>query len=89
MVRRQGEWLSAKVGDELVMMSVERGDYLGLTEVGARVWKLIESPRELISLCSQLQQEFDVSADTCRADVEAFVNELAKHGAISVDPPTP
>jgi hypothetical protein len=37
MVRRQGDWLTARVGDELVMMSAQTGDYVGLTEVGARL----------------------------------------------------
>ena len=40
MVRRQGEWLTAKVGDELVMMSTERANYIGLNEVGVRIWEL-------------------------------------------------
>jgi Coenzyme PQQ synthesis protein D (PqqD) len=88
MIRRQGEWLSAKVGDELVMMSVNKGDYLGLTEVGARIWELIETPQELEPLCSKLQDEFDVSPETCRVDVEVFLNELVKHGAIALDPPS-
>ncbi|HET8918080.1 MAG TPA: PqqD family peptide modification chaperone [Xanthobacteraceae bacterium] len=86
MVRRQGDWLTARVGDELVMMSAESGNYVGLTEVGARVWELIETPQELDALCSKLQEEFEVSAETCRSDVEAFLNELVRHGAISLDP---
>lgn len=86
MVRRQGEWLTARVGDELVMMSAQSGIYVGLTEVGARVWELIETPQELDALCSKLQEEFEVPAETCRSDVEVFLNELLKHGAISFDP---
>jgi hypothetical protein len=86
MVRRQSDWLTAKVGDELVMMSVDKGNYLGLTEVGARIWELIEVPQEVDELCSKLREEFDVSAETCRADVEAFLNELVKHDAVSLDP---
>jgi hypothetical protein len=85
-VRKQGDWLSAMVGNELVMMSAETGDYVGLTEVGARIWELIEAPQEVDTLCSKLQEEFDVSAETCRADVECFLNELARQGAISLDP---
>ena len=46
MVRKQGDWLAAKVGDELVMMSAEKGNYIGLSEVGARIWELIEEPLE-------------------------------------------
>lgn len=87
MVRRQGDWLSAKVGDELVMMSATSRHYVGMTEVGARVWELIEQPRSLDSLCAALQEEYDVAPDVCRADVEAFLRELMDHGAATLDPP--
>lgn len=86
IVRRQGDWLSAKVGEELVMMSAEQGNYLGLSEVGTRVWELIEVPRDFDALCAQLENEFEVSAETCRAEVEEFLTELAKHGAVALDP---
>jgi hypothetical protein len=86
IVSRQGDWITAKVGDELVMMSAANGNYIGLTEIGARIWELIDTPQEVEALCGKLQEEFDVSAETCHADVEAFFNELVKHGAISLDP---
>ena len=87
MVCKQGDWLTAKVGEELMMMSAESGNYVGLTEVGARIWELLETPQELESLCIKLQDEFDVSDETCRAEVETFLKDLAKHGAIALDPP--
>jgi hypothetical protein len=88
MVRKQGDWLAAKVGDELVMMSAEKGNYIGLSEVGARIWELIESPQELDTICARLQEEYsDVTSDACRAEVESFLNELVKHGAIALGPP--
>jgi hypothetical protein len=86
MVRKQGDWLAAKVGDELVMMSAEQGHYIGLSEVGARIWELLDRPRDLDAVCAQLQEEYDVTAEICRAEVESFLNELVKHGAIALDP---
>jgi hypothetical protein len=87
MISRHGDWLSAKVGDELVMMSAEKGNYIGLSEVGARVWEIIETPSEFGAVCAQLVQEYEVEPDICRAEVETFLNELVKHGAIALDPP--
>jgi hypothetical protein len=87
VISRHGDWLSAKVGDELVMMSAEKGNYIGLSEVGARVWEIIETPSELDAVCAQLEQEYEVDASVCRAEVETFLNELVKHGAIALDPP--
>ncbi|MFZ0424304.1 MAG: PqqD family peptide modification chaperone [Xanthobacteraceae bacterium] len=88
IVRKQGDWLAAKVGDELVMMSAEKGNYIGLSEVGARIWELIETPQNVDAICAQLQDEYDgVTPEACRAEVETFLNELVKHGAVALDPP--
>ncbi|HUD86326.1 MAG TPA: PqqD family peptide modification chaperone [Xanthobacteraceae bacterium] len=88
MVHKQGDWLAARVGDELVMMSAEQGNYIGLSEVGARIWELIETPQEFHAICTQLQAEYDgVTPEACRAEVETFLNELVKHGAVALDPP--
>ncbi|MGN6572162.1 MAG: PqqD family peptide modification chaperone [Pseudolabrys sp.] len=87
MVRRQGDWLSAKVGDELVMMSAETGIYIGLSEVGARIWDIIETPTDIDAVCTRLQEEYEVAPAECRAEVETFLAELVKHGAVALDPP--
>jgi Coenzyme PQQ synthesis protein D (PqqD) len=86
IVQRQGDWLSAKVGDELVMMSAEKGNYVGLSEVGARIWELIETPQDVEAVIVRLQQEYEVPAETCRAEVDAFLKELMTHGAVALDP---
>jgi hypothetical protein len=83
MITRRNGWLAAQVGDELVMMSAETGVYLGLNSVGARVWEMIETPAELAQICAALTQEFDVSPEACRSEVEAFLAELEQQGAIT------
>lgn len=85
IVRRRGDWIAAKVGEELVMMSAEMGSYLGLTAVGTRVWELIEIPRRFDAICAVLESEFDVTPETCRDDVGQFLMELEKHGVIALD----
>ena len=84
--RRKGDWLTAKVGDQLVMMSVQQGRYVGLSEVGARIWEILESPKDIDQLCDLLVAEFDVAPDVCRAEVVAFLDELGKHDAVSLEP---
>ena len=81
---RTGDWLTARIGDELVMMSATAGIYLGLTEVGARVWELLETESELDRICEALEREFDVAADVCHAEVEAFVEEMAGRGVVAI-----
>jgi hypothetical protein len=85
-VRKMGDWLAAKVGEELVMMSAVSGKYVGLSEVGARIWEVIDTPLSLDEVCARLCAEYDVAPDTCRAEVESFLKELNQHGAVALDP---
>lgn len=85
IIERKGDWLAAKVGDELLMMSADKGHYLGLTEVGARIWELIETRTTLEAVCAQLQAEFDVAPEVCRAEVESFLAELEADDAVSIE----
>jgi hypothetical protein len=87
IIRKRGDWLAAKVGEELLIMSAGKGHYVGLTESGARIWELIETLQHVDTLCAHLQNEYDVAPEICRAEVEAFLDELVKHGAIALDPP--
>jgi hypothetical protein len=87
-VQKCGDWLAAKVGDDLVMMSAKEGNYIGLNEVGSRIWELIEEPCEIDDLCAQLESEFQVSRETCVAEVQSFLKELESHGAVAfIAPP--
>ena len=85
MIERKGDWLSARVGDEIMMMSPEHGKYIGVNEVGARIWELIETPSDVTTVCEELQREFEVSPEVCKAEVDSFLAEMEKHGAIVVN----
>jgi len=85
VIYRDGDWLAAKVGDEMVMMSATKGNYIGLSPVGARIWELLETPRSLDEICEILQRQFDVAPDVCRTEVEHFIADLEQHEAIAVD----
>jgi len=83
MIRRSDGWLAARVGDELVMMGVGSGVYIGLNEVGACVWGLLETPKDIEALCESVAAEFETTPEACRADIEAFLAELETSGVIA------
>jgi hypothetical protein len=87
MVRRQGDWLIAKVGDHVVMMSTEKVHHIGITEVSARIWELIETPQDVDAVCAQLRSEYAIAPEICRAEVDAFLDELVQQGAVVLDRP--
>lgn len=76
-----------ELGDEVVMMSLERGSYYNLDELGSQIWKRIEQPVEVRALCEELMEAFQVDRAQCERDVLAFLEELAGDRLIEVSEP--
>ncbi len=72
------------IDDEVVMMSLEKGKYYGLNEVGSRIWELIQEPIKLSDLVENLISEYDISKETCIADTCRFLQQLEKDHIIAL-----
>lgn len=81
--RRVEDMLGAAVGDELLMMSIEKGSYFSLNSVAARIWELLEQPCTLDELVDSLMQEYDVPAATCREETVRFLAALRERGMLA------
>jgi hypothetical protein len=87
MISRRGGWLSAWIGEELVMMSADSRAYLSLSGSGGRIWELLEEPRTLAGLCAALAAEYDAGSDQIRDEITAFLERLELQNAIELHPP--
>lgn len=84
VVEQSSDPISADVDGELVMMSIERGNYYGLSGIGSRIWQLIETPVTVSALCDKLLEEYDVERSVCEVDVLEFLGKLAEQELIKV-----
>ena len=75
-VQRNPNMVASKLDEELVMMSVENGEYYGIDETGSRIWELIESPQMVSALIDSLLDEFEVEQAECENDTFEFLEEL-------------
>jgi hypothetical protein len=73
---------TAEVGEETVLLHLERSVYYGLNEVGSRVWTLLEEPTPFEELCEKMVEEYDVDSATCRDDLRTLLNDLYEHDLI-------
>jgi len=81
---RSNEFITSTVDDEVMMMSVEKGHYYGLDEIGSHIWQQLQKPVRVADLCTQLSTEFNVDQIQCETDVLAFLNELAEEGMVNI-----
>lgn len=84
MVRRSDDHLAAETGDELVLMSINRGNYYGLDPIGADIWRRMETPRTILDLCLSLMKDYEADEATIRRDVLALLERLVAEGLIEI-----
>ena len=77
---------SCQVGGETVILDVGSGQYFALDPIGSAIWNHLQLPCSLEVLCERLLAEYDVSADQCKSQVAALVEELARHGLVRFTP---
>lgn len=53
-----------------------------LNDTGAYVWGMLVEERSLDELTTAVAERFDVAVATARADVQTFVEEIAKMGLL-------
>jgi hypothetical protein len=69
---------------EMVLLNVDRGELLGLSEVGGRIWELVDGTHTVAQIVAAIAAEFDVAPATAEADVRAFLAELVACGALEL-----
>ena len=72
-----------RLGDESVLLDLERGVYYELNAAGTRVWELLQQPRCTADLKAALASEYDVEPERCAGDVEQLVAELLGRGLLA------
>jgi hypothetical protein len=68
--------VTSNLDGEIVMMSVEHGEYFGLDEIGTRIWEFLEKPVIVEELITSLTNEFEVERQECEHDTLEFLEEL-------------
>ena len=76
--------LYSRVGDEIVLLTVESGKYFKVDPVGSRIWELIKEPTTIQNLCELLVEEYEISSEQCYEDTIPFLESLIKDDLILI-----
>src|SRR6266478_5996498 len=83
-VRWSDNQLAATVDQEVVVLSVERGSYYGLDDIGSEIWQRLANAVRVDALCASLAEKYDADRATIERDVLHLLEKLATEGLISV-----
>ena len=80
-------FVAADVGGKHVLMTVDKGVYIGLDAVGKAIWQRLETPLTIAALCAQLETDYLVSERAAfERDVTTFIEGLRLNGLIETLP---
>jgi len=75
--------LAQEVNDEIVLLDLNSEQYLGLNEVGARVWQLLEEGDNLKQIYKKLLEEYDVEQDLLKNDLTDLIKNMCDAGIVT------
>ena len=81
-VRVPGQVLMRQVGEEMVMLNLERENYYGLDPVGARLMQIAESGATLEQISERILEEFEAAREQVQGDVRRIAAELMAAGLL-------
>jgi hypothetical protein len=80
---RKPALLSANLGEEIALLDMPHGSYLGFNATAAYIWRLLRDPLALDPICAAMTAEFDVDPDRCRTEVASLLDNLLAAGLIT------
>jgi hypothetical protein len=72
--------------DTGVLLHLENKFYYSLNLTGSFIWRLLEDKQELSEdvILEAILDNFDVSSDEAKSDVNEFIEDLTKEGLIKI-----
>ncbi len=77
--------VSCDLIDEAAILNLKDGIYYGLDPVGARIWNLIQTPRQVNEILETLLTEYDVTEEECQNDLLELLQELLNKELIKIE----
>ena len=72
------------MGTEVVLMTLDSGECLGLGDTGSEVWRLLDKPTRLEPVVDALQEKYNAPPGVIEQDVVELLEEMLVRKLIEV-----
>ena len=79
--------VSRDLEGEAVILDLKTGTYMGLNQVGTRIWALIQEHGSLRKVFEELQKEYEVPSEALESDLLQLVEQLQARGLVNLTQP--
>ena len=78
-----GNFTEADIDDEVILMRLDNGELLSLTDTGAAAWRLIDGSRDRKALGEALAADYAADERQIASDLDQLLGQLRKAGLIA------
>jgi hypothetical protein len=82
-IRIQDDVLFQELQGEAVLLNLKTGVYLGLNQIGTRIWQLLQEDGALGRVMEVMLQEYDVPQEKLAKDLLDLVGQMDKQGLLA------
>jgi len=83
-IKQSEEILFQDIEDELIILNINDENYLGLDQVGTRMWNVLLNSNTTKHAYNQLLEEYDVEPNTLKKDLNNFINNLIENNLVKL-----
>lgn len=81
--QKSDKFVETEIDGEILMMSVDDGQYFGMDNVAVAIWKFLVEPKSFTEIRDMVTTHFDVPKEECEQDIEAFLTDLINNKLIT------
>ena len=82
VIKASERFSETQIDDEIVVMSLDSGDFFSLSGTARAIWLLLDGTRDRAALIGALAGQYGVADDTIAGEVDAFLAQLDRAGLI-------
>lgn len=82
LTKRTDRFSETAIDEEIVVMSLDSGDFFSLTGTARTIWQLIDGNRNRAALLAELASRYGCEEAEIADDLDGFVAQLSQAGLI-------
>lgn len=82
--RNERNFLISRIGEEVVLMDIHNGQYIGLNAIGSAIWEKLEQPVPIHQIIEALTKEYAVNIQICEQETLLFLEKMMQHQMLIV-----
>ena len=83
LAKAVGHFSETVIDDEVVVMSLDSGDFFSLTGTARDIWGLIDGTHDKAAIIETLARRYSAPRNAIADEVEAFLAQLSRAGLLA------